>query len=214
MKKTSRSFPRRNSSAEQKSRRDSSAKEQKKKKYWQRETLNLTTEHSDEVEEYEKKGAKGRLVLKIILVILIVILAVEVIGMAIRFIAPQSGAATFIDNQLNKVIRLITGDAADRQPGRRNCLQRRNDADNCNGSGQRNRYHHRLTQAGRFVKLSEGGTAYCDKGEKETDGPACDNRDRHNIRIVSEPYRVHHRFHVVQRTGLCIGVFLRNFLPR
>ncbi len=51
--------------------------------------------------------------LKIILVILIVILAVEVIGMAIRFIAPQSGAATFIDNQLNKVIRLITGDAAD-----------------------------------------------------------------------------------------------------
>lgn len=85
----------------------------KEEKILAKRDAEFDNETSDEVEEYEAKGAKGRLVLKIILVILIVILAVEVIGMAIRFIAPQSGAATFIDNQLNKVIRLITGDAAD-----------------------------------------------------------------------------------------------------
>ena len=38
------------------------------------------------------------------------ILAAEVVGMGIRFLAPQSAAAEFIDNQLNKVIQLITGD--------------------------------------------------------------------------------------------------------
>ena len=65
---------------------------------------------SDEVDDYEEKGGKGRIVLKVILIVLIVILAVEVIGMGIRFIAPQSKAAEFIDNQLNKVIHLITGD--------------------------------------------------------------------------------------------------------
>mgnify|MGYP004525270957 FL=1 len=85
----------------------------KEEKILAKRDAEFDNETSDEVEEYEEKGAKGRLVLKVILVILIVILAVEVIGMAIRFIAPQSGAATFIDNQLNKVIRLITGDAAD-----------------------------------------------------------------------------------------------------
>ena len=66
---------------------------------------------SDDIDDDgENKGGKGRLVLKIILVILIVILAVEIVGMGIRFIAPQSKAAEFIDNQLNKVIHLITGD--------------------------------------------------------------------------------------------------------
>ena len=85
----------------------------KEEKILAKRDAEFDNETSAEVEEYGKKGAKGRLVLKIILVILIVILAVEVIGMAIRFIAPQSGAATFIDNQLNKVIRLITGDATD-----------------------------------------------------------------------------------------------------
>ena len=66
---------------------------------------------SDEVDdEAEERGGKGRVVLKVILIVLIVILAVEVVGMGIRFIAPQSGAAEFIDNQLNKVIHLITGD--------------------------------------------------------------------------------------------------------
>lgn len=67
-------------------------------------------EVSEEADDYEEKGGKGRVVLKVILVVLIVILAVEVIGMGIRFIAPQSKAAEFIDNQLNKVIHLITGD--------------------------------------------------------------------------------------------------------
>ncbi|MDO4485565.1 MAG: zinc-ribbon domain-containing protein [Bacillota bacterium] len=58
----------------------------------------------------EESGGKGRIVLKVILVILIVVLAVEVAGMIIKIAAPQSGAAEFIDNQLNKVIQLITGD--------------------------------------------------------------------------------------------------------
>lgn len=58
----------------------------------------------------EAEGGKGRLVLKIVLVLLIIILAVEVVGMGIRFLAPQSKAAEFIDTQLNKVIQLITGE--------------------------------------------------------------------------------------------------------
>ena len=65
---------------------------------------------SDDVDEGEKSGGKGRLALKIVLIVLIVILAAEVVGMGIRFLAPQSAAAEFIDNQLNKVIQLITGD--------------------------------------------------------------------------------------------------------
>lgn len=69
---------------------------------------NVSSEDADD--EREHRGGKGRLALKIVLVILIVILAVEVVGMGVRFIAPQSKAAEFIDNQLNKVIHLITGD--------------------------------------------------------------------------------------------------------
>lgn len=61
-------------------------------------------------EDDDEEGGKGRIVLKIILAILIVILVVEVAGMGIRFLAPQSKAAEFIDTQLNKVIQLITGD--------------------------------------------------------------------------------------------------------
>lgn len=64
---------------------------------------------AEEFEE-EKSGGKGRIALKIILIVLIVILAVEVAGMGIKFLAPQSKAAEFIDSQLNKVIQLITGD--------------------------------------------------------------------------------------------------------
>ena len=60
---------------------------------------------SDDVDEGEKSGGKGRLALKIVLIVLIVILAAEVVGMGIRFLAPQSAAAEFIDNQLNKVIQ-------------------------------------------------------------------------------------------------------------
>jgi len=68
---------------------------------------------NDFVEDYDEdddEGGKGRVVLKIILAILIIILVVEVAGMGIRFLAPQSKAAEFIDVQLNKVIQLITGD--------------------------------------------------------------------------------------------------------
>ncbi len=72
----------------------------------------FASDGADYDDEYDGsgKGGKGRLVLKIILVLLIIILAVEVVGMGIRFLAPQSGAAEFIDNQLNKVIQLITGE--------------------------------------------------------------------------------------------------------
>lgn len=63
-----------------------------------------------ESEDESGNGGKGRIVLKVVLVVLIVILAVEVVGMGIRFLAPQSRAAEFIDNQLNKVIQLITGE--------------------------------------------------------------------------------------------------------
>ncbi|MBQ3185762.1 MAG: hypothetical protein IJB54_07280, partial [Firmicutes bacterium] len=68
---------------------------------------------NDFVEDYdedEEEGGKGRIVLKIILALLIIILVIEVAGMGIRFLAPQSKAAEFIDTQLNKVIQLITGD--------------------------------------------------------------------------------------------------------
>ncbi len=66
---------------------------------------------SDEVDfDDNGSGGKGRIALKIVLIVLIVILAVEIASMGIRFIAPQSRAAEFIDNQLNKVIHLITGD--------------------------------------------------------------------------------------------------------
>lgn len=61
-------------------------------------------------DEDEEEGGKGRIVLKIILALLIIILVIEVAGMGIRFLAPQSKAAEFIDTQLNKVIQLITGD--------------------------------------------------------------------------------------------------------
>lgn len=60
-------------------------------------------------EHGEEKSGKGRVVLKVILIVLIVILAVEVVGMGIKFLAPQSKAAEVIDTQLNKVIQLITG---------------------------------------------------------------------------------------------------------
>lgn len=64
----------------------------------------------EEDDEDEEEGGKGRVVLKIILALLIIILVIEVAGMGIRFLAPQSKAAEFIDTQLNKVIQLITGD--------------------------------------------------------------------------------------------------------
>ncbi|MDO4545862.1 MAG: zinc-ribbon domain-containing protein [Bacillota bacterium] len=61
-------------------------------------------------EDEEKSSGKGRIVLKVVLVILIIVLVVEVVGMGIKFLAPQSKAAEFIDTQLNKVIQLVTGE--------------------------------------------------------------------------------------------------------
>lgn len=58
-------------------------------------------------EEEEIKGGKGRTFLKVILVILVILLVVEIAGVAIKIAAPTSGAANFIDNQLNKVFQLI-----------------------------------------------------------------------------------------------------------
>ncbi len=58
-------------------------------------------------EEEEIKGGKGRTFLKVCLVILVILLVIEVAGVAIKIAAPTSGAANFIDNQLNKVFQLI-----------------------------------------------------------------------------------------------------------
>lgn len=67
-------------------------------------------DYEEEDYEDEERGGKGRLVLKIILIVLIVILAAEIAGMAIRWVAPHSKAAEFIDTQLNNVIQLFTGE--------------------------------------------------------------------------------------------------------
>ena len=60
-----------------------------------------------EDEEEEIQGGKGRTFLKVCLVILVILLVIEVAGVAIKIAAPTSGAANFIDNQLNKVFQLI-----------------------------------------------------------------------------------------------------------
>lgn len=66
-------------------------------------------DEEDDDEEDEKSG-KGRIVLKVCLVILIILLAMEITGVVIKIAAPNSGAAKFIDTQLNKVIHVFTGD--------------------------------------------------------------------------------------------------------
>lgn len=64
-----------------------------------------------EDEDYEEEsGGKGRIVLKICLVILIILLMMEIAGVVIKVAAPTSGAAKFIDTQLNNVIQMVTGD--------------------------------------------------------------------------------------------------------
>ena len=66
----------------------------------------------------KEKGGAGRTVLKVLLIILIIIFVIELAGIAIKWLAPDSGAAEFIDNQLNKIIHLITGSQPDYQiPG-------------------------------------------------------------------------------------------------
>ena len=67
----------------------------------------------EEEEEEEIKGGKGRTFLKICLVILILLLVIEVAGVAIKIAAPTSGAANFIDNQLEKVFQLIGDEDTD-----------------------------------------------------------------------------------------------------
>ena len=64
------------------------------------------------------KGGAGRTILKVLLVILIIIFVIELAGIAIKWLAPDSAAAEAIDNQLNKIIHLITGSEPDYQiPG-------------------------------------------------------------------------------------------------
>ena len=67
----------------------------------------------EEEEEEEIQGGKGRTFLKICLVILVILLVLEVAGVAIKIAAPTSGAANFIDNQLEKVFMLIGDEEAD-----------------------------------------------------------------------------------------------------
>lgn len=64
----------------------------------------------DEYDEEEESSGKGRVVLKVILVVLIVIFVVELAGIGIKWIAPESAPAQFIDKCLNNVIQLITGE--------------------------------------------------------------------------------------------------------
>ena len=61
-------------------------------------------------EEIGEPRSKRRIVLKVILIVLIVIFAVELAGIGIKWVAPESAPAQFIDKGLNKVIHLITGD--------------------------------------------------------------------------------------------------------
>ena len=61
----------------------------------------------------KEKGGAGRTVLKVLLIILIIIFVIELAGIAIKWLAPDSSAAEAIDNQLNKIIHLITGDEPD-----------------------------------------------------------------------------------------------------
>ena len=61
-------------------------------------------------EEEEEHHGKGRVVLKVLLVILIILLALEIAGVAIKWLAPTSNAANFIDTQLTKVFQLISGE--------------------------------------------------------------------------------------------------------
>ena len=74
--------------------------------------VGITAEELEEEEE-EVHGGKGRTFLKICLVILIILLVIEIAGVAIKILAPTSGANDFIDNQLNKVFQLIGDEDTD-----------------------------------------------------------------------------------------------------
>ncbi len=86
--------------------KDKKAKKAKKSKANKQEL-------DEALEESKDKGGAGRIVLKILLILLIVIFAAELAGIGIKYLAPNSKAAEVIDNQLNRVIQLITGDVED-----------------------------------------------------------------------------------------------------
>ena len=71
------------------------------------EEAGIVTEEDTEV----KKGGKGRLILMIILILLCVIFAFELVGIGIKMFASTSPAAEFIDNILNNIIHMITGES-------------------------------------------------------------------------------------------------------
>ena len=66
-------------------------------------------EHKED-EADGKKGGKGRLILMIILILLCVVFALELVGIGIKMFASTSAAAEFIDNILNSLIHMITGE--------------------------------------------------------------------------------------------------------
>lgn len=69
---------------------------------------------AEEIEDEEEvQGGKGRTFLKICLVILVILLVIEIAGVAIKIVAPTSGANDFIDKQLNKVFQLIGDEDTD-----------------------------------------------------------------------------------------------------
>lgn len=78
-----------------------------------KEESSLFSDFEYDDDDDDERGGKGRLVLKICLIVLIVLLLMEVTGVVIKVAAPTSGAAKFIDTQLNKVIHLFTGDDAE-----------------------------------------------------------------------------------------------------
>ena len=62
-------------------------------------------------EEAPAKGGKGRVVLMIILILLCIVFALELVGIGIKVFASTSPAAEFIDNILNSLIQMITGES-------------------------------------------------------------------------------------------------------
>jgi hypothetical protein len=92
----------------------SAAKAAKEAKKAEKAAAKEAKKAAKKAEEQEKPaGGAGRTILKVLLIILIIIFIVELAGIGIKWLAPDSGAAQFIDNQLNNVIQLITGSAPD-----------------------------------------------------------------------------------------------------
>lgn len=60
--------------------------------------------------EAPAKGGVGRKILIVLLILLCLVLAIEVVGIGVHYVAPQSKVAEIVDTQLNKVIHKLTGD--------------------------------------------------------------------------------------------------------